>query len=509
MNREDSALARGDEAVPLTPAAWPRRSFAVRFGQSMAYSRAPADTFRLVGDGELRFEGDRIIMAGKRRRPFLPGVAEQHAFDASRVVNVSRSGGTFRFELLPMGGKREFVRFDAKPEDALAIQRQLPAAQSPAFAKQQAEVADFHQRLDRLSPRAAVTPLLVAVNVAVFIAMCVAGVGIFEPDGRAVVGWGSNFGPATMGGQWWRLFTSMFLHFGVIHLAFNMWALYQSGRTIERLYGSFRFALLYLFAGLAGSMTSLLWNPQVNSAGASGAIFGIFGGLLAFVINPRNGVPAAVMQEQRNSTLIFTAYSLFYGFAHSGIDNAAHIGGLVGGFLIGLLLARPLDEDARARFDPARTAMALAGGVLALGLLMWPLMHPSDRVSNESRFQAALVAFSGQEQAALDATQQFFGDARSGGLRADAYLPRLERDVLPKWDAAYDGIAAAKLAPDNPQYPLQQALLQYLDGRRKALRLTARAAAQNDERLMEQAKRVMAETDAALARVNEIAKARK
>ena len=509
MNREEPVWVRGDEAVPFTAAAAPRRSFAVRFGQSVAYSRAPADSFRLVGDGELRFEGDQVIIAGKRRRPFLPGVAEQHAFDARRVVNASRSGNAFRFELLPMGGKREFVRFDASAQDALDIQRQLPDAQSPAFARQQAEVADFHQRLDRISPRAPVTPLLVAINVAVFIAMCVAGVGIVEPDGNAVVAWGSNFGPATMGGQWWRLFTSMFLHFGVIHLVFNMWALYQSGRTIERLYGSFQFALLYLFAGLAGSMASLLWNPQVNSAGASGAIFGIFGGLLAFVINPRNGVPAAVMQEQRNSTLIFTAYSLFYGFAHAGIDNAAHIGGLVGGFLMGLLLARPLDAASRARFDPARIAIALAGGVLVLGLLLWPLMHPSDKVRNDSRFQAALVAFSGQEQAALDATNRYFTDARSGAIRADAYVPQLEHDVLPKWNAAYDAIAAAKLAPDNPQYALQQALLQYLEGRRKALRLTAQAAAQNDERLMEQAKAAMAEADAALARLNEIAKARK
>lgn len=509
MNREDAVRVGGDEAVPLPAAAWPRRTFAVRFGQRVAYSSAPVDSFRLAGDGELRFEGHQVIVAGKRRRPFLPGVAEQHAFDARRVVNVARSGNTFHFELLPLGGKREFVRFEAKPQDALDIQRQLPDTQLPAFARQQAEVADFHERLDRISPRAPVTPLLVAVNVLVFIAMGVAGVGIFEPDGSAVVGWGSNFGPATMSGQWWRLFTSMFLHFGLIHLAFNMWALYQSGRTIERLYGSVRFGLLYLFAGLAGSMASLLWNPQVNSAGASGAIFGIFGGLLAFVINPRNGVPAAVMQEQRNSTLIFTAYSLFYGFAHSGIDNAAHIGGLVGGFLMGLLLARPLDQASRAHFDPARTATALAGGILALGLLMWPLLHPSDRVRNDSRFQAALVAFAAQEQSALDATNRFFDDARSGAIRGDAHLPVLERDVLPKWGAAYDGIAAAKLAPDNPQYPLQQALLQYLEGRRKALRLTAQAAAQEDGRLMEQAKAVMAETDAALARVNELAKARK
>lgn len=509
MNRIEPVLLRDGESAPAAPEPLLQRSFIVRFGQSVGFGKAPADSFRLVGDGKLWFEDDRVVIAGKRRRPFLPGVAQEHAFDFDRVINVTRSGSTIRFHLLPVAGKSEFVQFEAGAEDAPVIERQLPDKQTPVFARQQAEVADFHARLDRVSPRAPVTPVLVAANVIIFIAMCVAGVGFFQPDGAAVIQWGSNFGPMTMGGQWWRLFTSMFLHFGIIHLALNMWALYQNGRTIERLYGSVRFAMLYVFAGLTGSMASLLWNPQVNSAGASGAIFGIFGGLLAFVINPRNGVPASIMKEERNSTLIFMGYSLFYGFAHAGIDNAAHIGGLAGGFLIGLLLARPLDEASRARSAISRNVIALGGGILTLGLLMWPLMNPSDRVRNDSRFQVALIAFGSLESAAVDATNKFVEDARSGAIATNAYALTMESNVLPKWDAAYREISAAKLAADSKQYPLQQSLMQYLDGRRRGLRLTAQANAEGDGGLMAQANAAMAEADAALARVNEIVKAPK
>ena len=97
-----------------------------------------------------------------------------------------------------------------------------------------------------------------------------------------VLEWGANFGPKTMDGQWWRLFTSMFLHFGIIHIGFNMWVLWNVGRLVERLVGNFGFALLYVVSGLLGSVASLAWNPTTISAGASGAVFGVVGALIGF-----------------------------------------------------------------------------------------------------------------------------------------------------------------------------------------------------------------------------------
>ena len=119
--------------------------------------------------------------------------------------------------------------------------------------------------------------------------------------------------------------------------------------------------MLYLFAGLSGSLTSLYWHPNLNSAGASGAIFGVLGGLFAFMVNPKTRIPASVAAVHRKSAVVFILYNLFNGFAHAGIDNAAHIGGLVAGFAMGWMLARPVEIEARqdplprlAPFDVSR-----------------------------------------------------------------------------------------------------------------------------------------------------------
>jgi rhomboid protease GluP len=134
----------------------------------------------------------------------------------------------------------------------------------------------------------------------------------------------------------------MFLHGSLLHIAFNMLALWQAGQLVERLFGSLRFATLYMIAGVCGSLASVLWNPHVNSVGASGAIFGILGGLLAFIRREDSGVPQTIVKELRASVLPFLLFNLTAGFLYPHTDNAAHLGGLVGGFLAGHLLARSL-----------------------------------------------------------------------------------------------------------------------------------------------------------------------
>jgi rhomboid protease GluP len=161
-------------------------------------------------------------------------------------------------------------------------------------------------------------------------------------EAMKLVRWGSNAGPFTLGGQWWRLVTSMFLHGGLLHISFNMFALWQVGRLVERMFGSVRFLALYMIAGVCGSLASVLWNPHVNSVGASGAIFGIIGGLLAFIRRPDSGVPSTIVKDLRGSLGGFLIFNIAAGMLYPHTDNAAHIGGLVGGYLAGHLLARSL-----------------------------------------------------------------------------------------------------------------------------------------------------------------------
>lgn len=187
------------------------------------------------------------------------------------------------------------------------------------------------------------------------------GGGLIQTNPRVHVSLGSNFGPLTLQGQWWRLISCQFLHFGLIHLAFNAAALLQLGPLAEQWYGRGHFLALYLVAGIGGGFGTLLWNPEVNSAGASGAIFGVIGGLLAFVSRRDLGVPVRAMLSLRRSFLTFGGISLAAGFLLPGVDNAAHVGGLVTGFVAGHVLARPITPEARNRRDWVGPLLLLAG----------------------------------------------------------------------------------------------------------------------------------------------------
>jgi rhomboid protease GluP len=491
--------------------------YAVEFGTRSGHTRVPADSTGFTGPGQLRLGTTTVQVAGRRKRPFRTAARESRDFRIEDICNVLRQGRSVRFTVSPSASPspstrmRQTVRFTAQDEaQASAIQSRLPLRQTEAFAQEQAERTDFHARLDRLSPRAWVTPGLIAVNVAVFIAMLLNGADPFHADGSMMVRWGSDYGPLTMGGQWWRMFTSMFLHFGVIHLALNMWALYDSGRMAERLFGSARFLLLYVAAGLAGSITSLLWNPQVNSAGASGAIFGVLGGLLAFTLNPGNGVPRSIMSELRNSALLFAGYSLFYGLVRSGIDNAAHIGGLIGGCAAGFALARPLHEDVRARFGHARFAVAAAGCALALAALAWPLAHASDKIRSAQQFQRTMMTFSAQEGAVIDATNRINARMSSHALTPAGYAAAIESEVLPQWDALYRQVAATPLAGDDPDHAFQQLLVPYLAARRDEMRYAAEAARHdNDAQAIARSKHAGQEVERLAEEIDQLTASRK
>ena len=188
-------------------------------------------------------------------------------------------------------------------------------------------------------PRPIVTSILIGLNVLVFLAMLAGGLSFFSPNAEQVLRWGANYGPLTESGQWWRLFTACFLHFGIIHIAFNMYVLYQIGFFTERLFGGPRYLALYLIAGIGGNLIGLVLHPNVVAAGASGAIFGVYGGLLAYLFRYRGVANTQAAKAVTRSVFIFLGYNLIYGLADRHTDLTAHIGGLITGFLAGLVLA--------------------------------------------------------------------------------------------------------------------------------------------------------------------------
>ena len=194
------------------------------------------------------------------------------------------------------------------------------------------------QRALAVRPRAIVTETLIGLNVLVFVLMVLQGISPVSPSPEDLLRWGADFGPLTLQGQWWRLLTAVFLHFGIIHLGLNMYVFYQVGNYTEALYGRVKYLLLYLVTGVLGNIASLLIHPLSVGAGASGAIFGVYGAFLGFLFIRRKVIPHPAMQQMVRSTTMFLGINLVYGLMSATIDMSAHIGGLVSGFLLGCFL---------------------------------------------------------------------------------------------------------------------------------------------------------------------------
>ena len=208
-----------------------------------------------------------------------------------------------------------------------------------------------------------VTTSLIAINVGIYLLQLAGGARI-----NANTGWifehGALYGPLVASGDWYRLITAAFLHYGPIHLGMNMLALWWIGRPLEDYLGPFRFLLLYLVSGLAGSAGALIANPEAVTVGASGAIFGILGA-------------AIVLERQQTyvlggSAITLLVVNLAFTFAVPGISIGGHLGGLAGGALCILALSRfGKGSAAYSRIDLASVASLVAVGLLSVAVAYW------------------------------------------------------------------------------------------------------------------------------------------
>lgn len=196
-----------------------------------------------------------------------------------------------------------------------------------------------------LTPLFFISPLLIGLNVLVFVAFSAMNLSFTQYSGESLYLFGANYSPWVEQGQWWRFLTSMFLHFGLTHLAFNCISLMFLGRIIEPLLGKVGFLIVYLTTGVAGSFASYVFNKEVFSAGASGAIFGLFGVFIAVLLG--NLMPKATRDAWLKSVGAILAINLALGLLLP-VDNAAHLGGLFSGFILGVTLIPLMKKRLRA-----------------------------------------------------------------------------------------------------------------------------------------------------------------
>lgn len=183
------------------------------------------------------------------------------------------------------------------------------------------------------------TIILVVLNALVFLAVEFTG---FSQDTVHMLDWGAAYTPCIVEeGETYRIFTSMFLHFGIEHLINNMLVLFILGSRLERVIGSLRFAVIYFLGGIAGNVVSLLYDLRQGeaavSAGASGAVFAVMGGMILVVLCNKGRLEDLSMRQ----ILVLAVFSLYFGFTSSGVDNAAHLGGFLAGFILAVIVYHP------------------------------------------------------------------------------------------------------------------------------------------------------------------------
>jgi rhomboid protease GluP len=342
-------------------------------------------------------------------------------------------------------------------------------------------------RLAQAARAAPVTTVLVVANLLVFVTMAAAGGGVFRPNAGIYPGFGSNFGPLTTDGQWWRLGASVFIHFGLLHIAMNMIALWELGRLVESLYGSAAFGLVYCVSGLAGSLASVAWHPWVHSAGASGAIFGILGALLAYALKPGMGLPPATLRAHRTAAVLFIGYSLAFGLIGEGIDNAAHLGGLAGGIVLGFILGRP--ETARRQSIDARRALAAASvAALLLGAIGTRVENTGPAFREEEAFRLAYERFVEIGRPLEVAIADGFTRWRRGELPDDVLIARLDAERM-HLERSLQELRQFRLDPRAPTRlaEVQATLVQVLPLQRDAYTLLAKGVRTRDPRLLREA----------------------
>ena len=366
------------------------------------------------------------------------------------------------------------------------------------------ENESFRGALRARTPQLVVTPALLTINAAVFTAMLFGLGAIGDPD--TLVGWGASIGTQTTNGEWWRLVTSVFMHVGTFHLIVNLAVLTQLGAVLERLVGRLAFAGVYVAAGVFTGLVNLSSHPVAVTVSASGAVFGLYGLLLAALVwqmvqqelrrrssNPETAdedpdpgvtIPLTALKRLGYGAAVFVMFSAVDGFA-----NPAEFAGLAVGLGYGMVLARRASSQSPA---PRPVGAVMAAALVMAVACALPLRNIADVKPEITRVVAIEDRTATTYQAAFEAFKK-------GRISAEALAQVADRKILPELQAADSRMAALRNVP--PEYqPLVTDAREYLRLRSKSWRVRADAIRKTNtdplrgaERSMDASSRIQAQ----------------
>jgi len=354
---------------------------------------------------------------------------------------------------------------------ALDLRWRFPRAATRRYP----EIVPFWQMLCERTPRAPVTPALAGLNIVVFVLMLFGTGAISAPD--TLIAWGGSFGPRTTNGEWWRLVTAMFVHSSLLHLVADVVGLLAVGLVLERMVGPVAFAGVYLAAGVSSIAFSLIASPTGVSVGASGAIFGVYGLLLAaatrsMLDSSTPKIPLALARRLTPAAAVFVVYN----FVTSAIASGPELAALLVGCLSGLFVAQGLGE----RPAPAiRTVPIVVGAIVMVIVTVRPLSGMTDMRPEVLRLAAAEQEMAARYRAATD---QF----TSGRITIQELAEVIDHDIMPDLQASRARVASLKGVPDE-QKPLLEAAEKYLLLRDESWRIRSKALTMSSISLLKQA----------------------
>jgi rhomboid protease GluP len=338
--------------------------------------------------------------------------------------------------------------------------------------RHRAKRGPFGDALLERTRRLAVTPAIVIVNVAIFLGLLFGSGALSNPD--TLVAWGASFGPRTTNGEWWRLATAAFVHGGALVLIINVAAIVQIGTIIERLIGHSAFAAVYVSAGFFASLMALATSPETVSAGAGGAVFGMYGLLLASFLRGLLQRSPLSIPLKTLARLVLTGISS-HNAATGGFDLAAKAG-LFTGFVFGMVVTR----DIRERKPTVQRLAISAAATFAIAVMT---AIPLRSVTDIRPELELLLALEQRTASAYDAAVLRF---RNGRITTKSLAKLIDDTILPELHAARARVTALQRVPRAHQ-PLVTAANDYLKLRDESWRLRAEALSHANMRLLREA----------------------